>query len=259
LVEQTAARAGYAEAFTLARSAEGRAVPALRIVAPGVPESERLGIWVNARQHAWESGSSWVGAGFLHWLTSTDPRAESLRRRAIIYFVPIMDVDNVERGAGGKNQEPHDHNRDWSDGPHWPEVAAAQEHILALDAAGGMDLFIDLHNPAAGDKQPFIFAAPAEILTDLGQKNLESFLNAARAEITGPLALAEKPRESGPNYDKNWTRISKNWVTRNCRPHVVAVTLETSWNNPNSTQDNYRRVGRELGLAVERYFREERR
>ncbi len=32
---------------------------------------------------------------------------------------------NLLYGAGGKEQKPHDHNRDWSENPHWFEVAAA--------------------------------------------------------------------------------------------------------------------------------------
>jgi hypothetical protein len=35
----------------------------------------------------------------------------------------------------------------------------------------------------------------------------------------------------------------------------VALTLETAWNTPQSTQENYQRLGRELGLAVERHLR----
>ncbi len=34
------------------------------------------------------------------------------------------------------------------------------------------------------------------------------------------------------------------------------MTLETSWNTAHSTPDGYRRVGTELGLALERFLRE---
>jgi hypothetical protein len=73
--------------------------------------------------------------------------------------------------------------------------------------------------------------------------------------MTGPLKFHGKTLVSGANYDPNWRQISKNWVTAHTRDHVVAVTLETAWNTPASTQDNYRRVGRELGLALQRYLR----
>ena len=70
----------------------------------------------------------------MEWLVSDDPRAETLRKAAKIYVVPIMDIDNVAIGAGGKDQKPHDHNRDWSDQPHWHSVAAAQEHGVVVNA-----------------------------------------------------------------------------------------------------------------------------
>ena len=62
--------------------------------------------------------------------------------------------------------------------------------------------------------------------------------------------------ESGAKYDPEaWTAISKNWVSHHTADHVVAVTLETSWNTPSSTAENYETVGRQLMIAVERYLR----
>jgi len=243
-----------AKRFELCRTREKRPVPALRI-APTDGRARKRGVWVQARQHAWESGSSWVCQGLVEWLISDAPRAKALRGAAEIVVVPIMDVDNVVWGAGGKNQTPHDHNRDWSDQPHWPAVAAAIREIAALSRAGRFDVFVDLHNPGANDKQPYFYRAPADEITERQQTSFDAFLAAARAEITGPLAFKGQTRESGKSYDKNYKRISKNWVMAHTTAHVVAVTLETPWNTPHSTQPNYRRVGRELALAVERYLR----
>jgi hypothetical protein len=167
-----------------------------------------------------------------------------------------MDVDNVVLGAGGKNQVPHDHNRDWSDKPHWRSVSEAINGIRAMDRAGQLDLFIDLHNPGAGTKQPFYYLPPRAMLSDQGRAHLDAFLAASRQEITGPLKFAGHTEESGAKYDKMWERISKNWVTKNCADHVVAVTLETAWNTRHSTVEGYRTVGSQLGLTIERYFRQ---
>jgi hypothetical protein len=253
LVQQAAKASPYATAFELCKSKEGRSVPALRISQPGAPDSQRLGIWFSARQHAWESGSSWVCRGLTEWLISDDPRAATLRQKSLITIVPIMDVDNVERGAGGKNGKPQDHNRDWSDAPHWPEVGAAIKLISALEAAGRFDLFMDLHNPAPNDRTLAYFVPPKEIMKPRQLENLERFLADAKLEMTGPL----KPQRivyTGLNYDPNWERISGNWIVRHTGEQAIAACLETAWNTPHSTQDGYRRVGRELGLSVERYF-----
>ncbi len=255
-VEQAEKGCAYARTFELAKSRDGHSVPALRVSQPGVPDAERLGTWVQARQHAWETGGSWVCRGFLDWIVSDDPRAEALRKKAQVSVVPVMDADNVERGAGGKEGKPQDHNRDWSDSPHWPEVRAAQEEIRKLNAEGRFDFFIDLHNPASGDRSPFFFVPPPGLLSEKGKRNLDRFLAAAKEEIAGPLAYRGLTKESGPSYDKNWEKISKNWVAKNARDHAVALTLETSWNTPQSTAENYRRVGRELGLALERFLRD---
>lgn len=254
LVRELSDRSPEAEAFSLCRTREGRDTPALR-VAPG---SEAVGrkplVWVQARQHAWESGSSWVGKGFAEWLVSEDPAAIDLRHRAEIVFVPIMDIDNVHRGAGGKSQRPQDHNRDWSEDPHWNAVRAAQQQIRAAASEERLVAFIDLHNPGAGNRFPYFYVPPKDILTEAGYRNEKAFLSAAKAEITGPLRFTGQAIESGSSYDpRAWKAISKNWVAM-LGTDAVSVTLETAWNTPASTTEGYLTVGRQLGRALQRYL-----
>ncbi|HZZ73292.1 MAG TPA: M14-type cytosolic carboxypeptidase [Pirellulales bacterium] len=255
LAKQSEKDCPHAAALELCRSLENRAVPAIRIFEPGTKNEDRYGIYITARQHAWESGGSWVCRGLTEWLLSQDAAAEALRKKAIIYIVPVMDVDNVAIGAGGKEQKPQDHNRDWTEKPHFPAVAAAQKKIRELDEAGTFDFFIDLHNPGPNDRAPVFYVAPRDILTSAGAQNLDRFIRIARQEITGPLAYKGEVRESGANYDRHWEAISKNWVTRHTRPHVVALTLETCWNTSNSTTAGYLQIGKELGVTIEKYFR----
>ncbi len=33
-----------------------------------IPREKRFGVWIQARQHAWECGSSWVAQGFAEWI-----------------------------------------------------------------------------------------------------------------------------------------------------------------------------------------------
>ncbi len=256
LLDEAAAACPEARVYVLCRTRGDRDVPALTIERQSDDGTPRRGVWIQARQHAWESGSSWVCHGLTTWLVSDDPRAASLRRQAVIHIVPIMDVDNVAIGAGGKNQVPHDHNRDWSDQPHWHSVRAAKERITAMDQAGRLDVFVDLHNPSASARNPYFYIPPRDLLSEQGRRNLDAFLSVARQEMTGPLSFRGHIEESGPRYDKLWERISKNWVSQNTAGHVVAVTLETAWNTPDSTIEGYRTVGRQLGLAIECYLRE---
>ncbi|MFA6543392.1 MAG: M14 family zinc carboxypeptidase [Limisphaerales bacterium] len=237
-----------AKSFELARTREGRPVRGLRISEAATPKPP--GIWVHARQHAWESGACWVARGFTEWLVSDDADARWLRGHAEVFIVPIMDVDNAAAGNGGKEAAPRDHNRDWDENPVYPEVAAAQRRLRELARENRLDMFLDLHNPAAGDLRPFFFIGPWELLTEPGRVNRTNFLAAAKGRIAGPLVLDDKPRITGPAYHPLWKQISGQWVNANGNPHTVSVCLETSWNTPHSTTEGYRIVGRQLGLAV---------
>lgn len=255
LVDDAAASSKAATAFNFCHTRERWETPALRITAPEGIAADRQVVWIQARQHAWEAGSSWVAKGLIDWLVSDDRSAAALRERAEIVVVPIMDIDNVRRGAGGKDQQPRDHNRDWSAAPHWRSVATAQKHLRAADEAGRLALFIDLHNPGAQDRQPYFYISPTTELSPIGRQNLANFLADAQTEIVGPLRFSGRTVESGAKYDpRAWNRISKNWVTANCDQKVVSVTLETAWNTKASTIDGYEAVGRQLGKTIGRYF-----
>lgn len=210
LVNEAAKASPHAEAFNLCQTRHGRPVPALRVREANdeIAVTDRHGIWIQARQHAWESGSSWVARGLVDWLVSDDDRARLLRRTSDIYIVPVMDIDNVAIGAGGKNQKPQDHNRDWSDKPHWNAVREATRKIAKMNGEERFDLFIDLHNPGAGSKNPFFYIPPRDLLTNTGRDNLDRFLASVRLDMTGPLAFRGETQVSGPNYDKRWREIS---------------------------------------------------
>ena len=150
----------HAKATELCRSRGDRAVPMLHIQEGERTPEQRFGVWVQARQHAWESGLSWVAQGFAEWLLSDATDAAWLRQHAEIFIVPIMDVDNTATGNGGKDAQPQDHNRDWSAQPHWNEIIAAQRKVGDLIAAGRMDVFLDLHNPASDDPTLFDILSP---------------------------------------------------------------------------------------------------
>lgn len=253
ITEATQARPDLVHPFTLAATREGRPVRALRIVAAG-DTKEKPAVWIHARQHAWESGSSWVARGFVEWLLSDADEAKRLRERAEIVIVPIMDVDRVVTGDGGKEADPNDHNRDWSETPHYPEVAAAQDRMKSYAAEDRLAAFLDLHNPASRDLRPFFFVGPPELLSETARANRERFLNLAVQHLTGPLTLDPKPRVTGANYHPLWRRISGQWVNDHGNGHTLAACLETSWNTRHSTTDGYRTVGRQLGEALAAYL-----
>lgn len=256
LLNRVAQKLPAAERFELARTRAGRPVHGIRVGDPVTSRPCRFGVWVQARQHAWEAGSSWVGQGFLEWLSGDDEEAAELRRLATIYYIPIMDIDSVTIGAGGKDAVPRDHNRDWSDAPVYPEVAAAQSKISQIARAGQFDVFVDLHNPGGSEKQPYFFG-PGDLdkLPAIQQQNHIRWQAIAHREINGPLPLLE-------NYlfatyvktQEESSRMSANWVRNHSADHVLSTTLETHWNTPHSTPSGYAVVGRQLGLTLHRYL-----
>jgi hypothetical protein len=254
LLSETEKALPSAKMFELAKTREGRPVKGLHVNESKLPKP--LGIWVNARQHAWESGGSWVARGFTEWIASDDAEARWLRSQAEIYIVPIMDVDNVATGNGGKEANPRDHNRDWAEQPVYPEVAAAQQQLRAMAKDGRLNLFLDLHNPAPGDRHPFFFVGPEELLSPQGKANRAKFIGAAIAHITGPLAVEKNVRTTGASYHPLFRQISGMWVDANGNPDTVAACLETSWNTPHSTTEGYLTVGKQLAQAVADYLRQ---
>ena len=257
-LRQVSSRSAHAELLELCRSREDRSVPMLHVREGQRAAEQRFGIWVQARQHAWESGSSWVAHGFVEWLVSDDPAAGWLRQHADVFIVPIMDVDNTATGNGGKNALPHDHNRDWSEAPHWNEVVAAQRRVGDLIEAGRMDVFLDLHNPAPGDPS-FFYILPADLLQEpmVTLRNRLIELAYGRISRIRPLMpMSNRPKVTGASYHPLWKNISANWVSMHGNPETVSLCLETAWNSSSSNTGGYRAVGANLGAAVAEYLQE---
>ncbi len=257
-VRAMSGKSPHATARELCRSREGRSVPLLHVQEGERKKEQRFGVWVQARQHAWESGSSWVAQGFGEWLLSDDADAAWLRQHAEIFLVPIMDVDNTATGNGGKDAQPQDHNRDWSPQPHWNEVQAAQKLVAGLIDEGRMDVFLDLHNPAPGDPTFFYILENSSLKEPMiGLRDRFIELSYARISKIKPLIpMSNKPKTTGPSYHPLWRQISANWVSMNGNPHTVSLCLETIWNYKNSNTEGYRAVGANLAASVRDYLAE---
>ena len=243
-VRDMSQKSPHAKATELCRSRENRPVPMLHVREGERIGKQRFGVWVQARQHAWESGSSWVAQGFGEWLLSDDDGAAWLRQHAEVFIIPVMDVDNTATGNGGKDSLPQDHNRDWSPDPHWNEIIAAQRMIGGLIDEGRMDVFLDLHNPAPGDPS-FFYVLPSEMLKDPMVSLRDRFIDLAYkriSQIKPLIPMSNKPKVTGASYHPLWRQISANWVSMNGNPHTVSLCLETIWNYKNSTTTGYRAV-----------------
>lgn len=124
----------------LTKSGKGRDVELIQIgkEGPGIQP-----LLVTGRQHANESVSSYVLEGFLQAAMSDTPLGEEFRKKYVMFAVPFTDKDGVEEGDQGKHRKPHDHNRDWSDKPLYPETIA----LMELDKQKDFKLAVDFHCP----------------------------------------------------------------------------------------------------------------
>ena len=83
------------------KSVQGRPIPLLTVTNPKIADSGKKVIWLMARQHAWESGTSWVADGALRFLLSDAAEPARLRDRFIFQVFPMPDPDGVLRAACG--------------------------------------------------------------------------------------------------------------------------------------------------------------
>ncbi len=150
---------------SVGKSAGGRDLYLLTITNRTVPDGKKRVLWLMARQHAWESGTSWLVEGAVRWLLRDDPDAARLRDAFLFQFFPMADPDGVARGGVRFNAHGYDVNRNWDvAGPQlMPEIAALRRAVLEwVDAGHPIDLFLSLHNDNQDYLQgPLSAAGPA--------------------------------------------------------------------------------------------------
>jgi murein tripeptide amidase MpaA len=157
----------YLQRQMAGRSVEGREIPLLSITDPRTRAAEKRVLWLMFRQHAWETGSSWVGEGAIRFLLSGDPRAAEIRNRSVFKIFPVCDPDGVASGAVRYNRHGYDLNRNWDtvDPKTMPEIAAQRKAVLEwVDGGHRLDLFLSLHNTESGEylEVPAAFRALGE-------------------------------------------------------------------------------------------------
>jgi hypothetical protein len=125
----------------------GRDIALLTITDPAAPDSAKKVVWLMARQHAWETGTSWVADGAVRFLLSGE--AEALRRSTVFKVLPLFDPDGVAEGAVRFNVNGYDNNRNWdaADPRLMPEIAACRKILLGQR----IDVFLALHNTESTD------------------------------------------------------------------------------------------------------------
>jgi zinc carboxypeptidase len=138
------------EISSIGRTVEGRDMEIIRIGDVAAPYR----VFVRARAHPWEAGSSWVAQGLIQRLLKQDEESKKFLKVFCLYILPMANKDGVARGGTRFNLNGKDLNRDW-DAPVnaslVPENAALEGWLERMIAAGrGPHLALELHNDASG-------------------------------------------------------------------------------------------------------------
>jgi hypothetical protein len=118
------------------------------------PDGAKKVVWMQARQHAWEAGTSFLLEGALRFVASDDPAARTRRDDTVFVFVPMINPDSVVRGDVRFNANGFDPNRQWDEvdlrDKRWleraPEIWYVKKSLLAQHARQPIALALNLHN-----------------------------------------------------------------------------------------------------------------
>jgi len=133
---------------TIGKSVWGRDLLLLTVTDQSSQQPKKV-IWLMARQHSWESPTSYIAEGALRFLLGSSEEAAEVRRRCIFKILPMADPDGVVRGGVRFNVYGYDLNRNWDlvDPVRMPEIAAQRRAILEwVDQGHPIDLLLTLHN-----------------------------------------------------------------------------------------------------------------
>jgi hypothetical protein len=138
----------------IGKTVQGRDIPMVTVTDTNKPDDGKRVVWLQARQHAWEAGTSYVTEGALRFVTSDDPAAAALRQRVVFRFTPMVDLDGAAGGKVRFNANGYDVNRHWTEvdlrRPDvlrlMPEIWYTKRAIVGANAARRIDLMVNLHN-----------------------------------------------------------------------------------------------------------------
>jgi hypothetical protein len=153
-------RSPHARVEVIGKTVQGRDLHLVTVTDFSMADDAKKLVWLQARQHAWEAGTSQVLEGALRFITGDDAKARDLRRRVVFKFMPMMDPDGCANGGVRFNVNGYDVNRHWNEVDLrdkeklrlMPEIWYVKRAIFAqMDSAHPIDLMVNMHNEEEGE------------------------------------------------------------------------------------------------------------
>lgn len=144
----------HARVEVIGHSVLGRELSLVTVTNFARPDAAKKVLWMQARQHPWEAGTSFLLEGALRFVTSVEPAARQLRDGYVFIFVPMINPDGVALGEVRFNLNGFDPNRQWNEvdlrDPRWlernPEIWYVKKALLAQHARQPIAFALNLHN-----------------------------------------------------------------------------------------------------------------
>jgi hypothetical protein len=192
----------------IGKTVGGREIPMVSVTDLRTPDSGKKVLWLQARQHAWEAGTSYVMEGALRFVISDEPAAKALREKVVFKFTPMVDVDGCAAGKVRFNGNNYDVNRHWTEvdlrRPEMlklmPEVWYTKKAIIGVGSK--IDLMVNLHNTETGEYLATM-ADDAAILERL--RRFEKILGEKTSfDPSKPLSLEKLPPAGPDDTNSLW-------------------------------------------------------
>jgi len=232
---------GYWKKDTIGVSTENR--PMIRLSNDySFPDSKKPGIYIVARQHSGETPGSLVLDGFLRYLS------EIRNKESIVWAVPLVNIDGIEKGYYGKDNYPIDVNRAWGNPSMRHETLVIQRDINRWKERCTPILGIDFHAPGGAQGDGIYFFL---------QKEKSAFMNKERSLINiiekkiGKTYMAKQCAVVA-QYRERWNGLT---FSQYCRKYInipgLCVEIPYAFCGKNLlTQKKYQEIGKKIACAI---------
>lgn len=231
------AQAGRMKLDILGRSAQGRALYAVRLTDPAAAEEDKEHALITALHSGLERSGSNTVLSLVEWLLSGDPLAGEILRRQVVVALPIPDPDRYEAGQVSPVYSA------WTlDGPRDPEKSPEAVAVQRVMDELQPELHADIHGTNLSFARYIMFensgASYSNVALRPYHREIVRLMDEAALAEGYPSDTAECDAERiywGPEVDamrsKTWLGRSRVYAAIYCyyHYHTLVSASEVAW------------------------------